>query len=92
MALIKCSHCWKPISDKVTKCPKCGAENIVDKPQSFGEKSARSRAESPTNIQDEEAVENDVELDIEPSESHKFSYWLLGLIILAIVAVGIRYF
>ena len=53
MALIKCKNCGHQISDKATKCPKCGGESILMSINNIEETISN---ESPKNIDYE--VEN----------------------------------
>lgn len=88
MALIKCKKCGHPISDKAIVCPKCGAKNIVDKIQSFGEEASLPRAENTTNKQVEKITETNIEL----SKKQKFPYLFLILTVLAILGGCMGYF
>lgn len=86
MALIKCKHCRKSVSDKALKCPHCGAEQDVIKQPSV----------TPIPTQEEKITVAEKELDktkpsLKPKRKKTIAvilYIILGLII---VGVGIAF-
>jgi hypothetical protein len=74
MALIKCKQCGKLISDKATKCPKCGCATNKDL-TNYQVDEDRVLAEEPVNYE-------------EDSGSNTKKYLLIALLVAAIVGGG----
>ena len=83
MALIRCKNCGHLISERAKVCPKCGAKNIIDKPQTPYENAAFSETENPANYQVDEIVED----YLESTKKSKAPYIIL-IIILSILLGG----
>lgn len=84
MALIRCKNCGHSISDKATACPKCGAENIVEKQQPLSGDATQPKAERFANKQVEEGANN----NIEQPPQYK-SLYLLPILIVLVVILGV---
>lgn len=81
MALKPCPHCGNRISDKATKCPKCGAE--------LSEEDFSINVNSQT---EEETPLESFDYDDEPKPGNKRWLWIaLPIIIVAAVVVSILY-
>lgn len=87
MAIIQCPNCGKPISDKAPKCPKCGTD-MESKPQQPAAEPAAPSTQTPPSLQ----TENYDEQDIMPEKRNKSIYWIIGSILLAVMAGGGCYF
>lgn len=81
MALIQCPNCGQTISDKAAKCPKCGID-MIQKPQLPGAGTFRPTTQRPPALQ----METEIEPDLMPEKSNKAVYWIIGIILLAVVA------